>query len=186
MKAIRVFFAISLTKSTQDLVKQVLEPLQLTIPAESVCWIPLQGLHVTLQFLPKIKYAHLKNLIEWVHIELKTCKPFKLELGGVELFPTTDHPRVIALHAGPHHVLAGLAHAIGLGIAAADYPVQTGLFRGHLTLGRLANTYQPFSLEGIKLPPIPKIEIRDLCLFESKQDKDRALYIPLEYFSLCY
>lgn len=183
MKSIRAFFAITLPKSTQASLKKVLASLQQIIPTQIIRWTALPNLHITLQFLHEIQYAHLLQLIEKIQIELKNTAAFQLELGELEYFPTLKHPRVIALQAGPADILADLANTIGRGIAAANYPVAPGLFRGHLTLGRIARmNSQLYSLEQIQLPSIPKAEISEICLFESKPGKEGSLYIPLQQF----
>jgi RNA 2',3'-cyclic 3'-phosphodiesterase len=179
----RAFFAIAMPESTQDSLKQVLTILQHTIPKQTVRWTALGNLHITLQFMQQIQVTHLGHLIENVQLALKNTSSFELELGKIEFFPRISHPRVIALEAGPNTILADLADTIGQGISAVNYPVPTEVFRGHLTLGRVSRAkFQPNSLDDIKLPLIPKVEINQICLFESKPGKMGSQYIPLAHF----
>ena len=184
MKAIRLFFALSLPNSTQQAIKPVLKSLQQMIPAETVRWTPVQNLHITLQFLQRVEYIHLTQLIEKVRIELETIKPLQLELGDLELLPTANHPRVLSLQVGPPESLASLVRAIGLGIKATNYPVEERPFRGHMTLGRLSKVLSPPSLAELNFAPFSPTLINEIHLFESKPGRSRSLYIPLERFKL--
>lgn len=186
MKSIRAFFALSLPKPVQDTLEKILVLLQESMPTKHrVNWIPLSKLHITLQFLRSIQLEHIPQLVENVQLQLKELPAFELEFGSLELFPSSHHPRIISLQVGPHDALNLLATAIGQGITATNYSVETRPFRGHLTLGRLRHfNPQHYQLEQIKLPPIPTALIADICLFESKLSKESSSYIPLAHIGL--
>ena len=186
MKSIRAFFAINMPKSIQNSLKKTMLLLQHNVQTPAVRWTNLQNLHITLQFLQEIQCDHLGQLIEKVRIELKNTAAFQLELGNLELFPSPRHPHVIALQAAPEDTLANIANAIGVGITSLSYPIARGQFRGHLTLGRFKYMDRKLCLlEQIKLPPIPKAEINEICLFESQLGGHHGPhYVPLEYFKL--
>ena len=137
-----------------------------------------------LTILQRVEYIHLTQLIEKVRIELETIRPLQLELGELEVFPTANHPRVLALQAGPPETLTSLVKAIGLGIKATNYPVEERPFRGHMTLGRLSKVLSLPSLAELNLAPFFPTLINEINLFESKPGRSRSLYIPLERFKL--
>lgn len=185
MKSLRTFFAISLPKTTLEAVKKIQLSLKHQLPLEAVRWTGVPNLHLTLQFLREINLIDLAQLIDKVHQELKLFPAFQLQLGKPVFFPTVNRPLVIALEAGPDELLASLATAIGSQIAALNYPIAHGQFRGHLTLGRLKYLKRrSYSLACIKLPPIPKTTIREVCLFDSKAGPKHQIYTLLERFSL--
>lgn len=184
MKPIRVFFALAMPKSTQQLLAEILASAQRCIPAAAVHWMPKENLHITLQFMPEVHLNDLPQLIENVRSSLTNTPSFYLELKGMEFFPTPTHPRIISLAVGPSDCLTQLSTAVGQGIKASNYPVETRAFRGHLTLGRLRRVHQSFSLEQIKIPLIPRIWINEICLFESRSGKEHSNYIPLAHLEL--
>ncbi|ARG98381.1 RNA 2',3'-cyclic phosphodiesterase [Legionella micdadei] len=185
MKPIRAFFAISLPESLQNPLKKILSSLKQDLPTKTIRWTTIENLHITLQFLREIEYAHLIQLIEIVRVELKDATVFQLELVNLELFPSVKRPRVVALQVEPHDVLADLSHRIGLGISAINYPLERGQFRGHLTLGRIVRLDKNIhDVEALRIPQIPKTEINEICLFESKTGHKSQIYIPLEHFKL--
>lgn len=185
MKPIRAFFALSMPKSIQHLLAEVLISAQKCIPAAAVHWMHRENLHITLQFMPEVHLNDIAQLIEDVRINLTNTPSFYLELKDIEFFPTPTHPRIISLAVGPSDRLIQLSAAIGQGIKTSNYPVETRAFRGHLTLGRLRYVHhQSFSLEQIKIPLIPKIWINEICLFESKPGKEHSNYIPLAHLNL--
>ncbi|KTD35116.1 RNA ligase/cyclic nucleotide phosphodiesterase [Legionella nautarum] len=185
MKTIRAFFAVSLPESLQSPLKKTQALLRSKQrPMRAIYWTNLQNLHVTLQFLRELQSDRLSQLIEKVESALKNTPGFQLELGNPQLFPSLKHPRVIALQAGPHEDLANIAKKIGLAISAIHYPLARDEFRGHLTLGRIHRNTQFNDLEPIELPPIPRVKISEICLFESKTGYKKQIYIPLAYFKL--
>lgn len=184
MKPMRVFFALAMPKSTQQLLAEILASAQRYITAAEVHWVPKENLHITLQFIPEVHINDLPHLIENVRSSLTNLSSFYLELKGMEFFPTPTHPRIISLAVGPSDCLTQLSAAIGQGIKASNYPVETRAFRGHLTLGRLRRVHQSFSLEQIKIPLIPRIWIDVIHLFESRFGKEHSNYIPLAHLEL--
>ncbi|MBA3536944.1 MAG: RNA 2',3'-cyclic phosphodiesterase [Tatlockia sp.] len=185
MKLLRVFFAISLPEPTKEILQQIQLLLKDKLPAQAVHWTPIPNLHVTLQFIRKINNSDLRKLIATVQKDIQSCPAFELQLGKLEFFPTINHPVVIALEAKPANILTNLATLIAKDIASINYPIEEQSFRGHLTLGRLTEQKpQPYTLELIKLPEIPLIEIRQISLFESKTGPENQIYTPLANFSL--
>ncbi|KTD27125.1 RNA 2',3'-cyclic phosphodiesterase [Legionella maceachernii] len=185
MKPIRAFFAISLPESHRNALRKIVSSLKQELPMKSIRWSAIENLHITLQFLREMQYAHLVQLIEKVRSELQPATAFQLELANLQLFPSLRHPRVIALDVEPHDVLAELSRRIGLGIAALNYPLERKQFRGHLTLARVNHRDQNLSrVETIQIPQIPKIAIEEICLFESRTGQKSQIYIPLEHFKL--
>ena len=146
----------------------------------------MEKLHVTLQFLKGIQPEHVTSLIEQVRLELKDTPAFQLEFGGLEWFPTPEHPKILSLAVGPQHSLMSLSVAIGHAISTLNYPVESHPFRGHMSLGRLLHyrSQQTALLQQIKLPPIPPIAINELYLIESRPGKKGNDYHPLAQLAL--
>lgn len=185
MKPMRAFFAIRLPKSVLALVKEVQTALKNSIPAHKVRWTPVENLHITLQFLQSIQPADLVKLSKQIQSILQNSPSFDLQLGQLEFFPSSQHPVVLALQAGPNDVLTNLAKQISSEMATLNcLPAQEN-FRGHLTLGRLVHRRQQnYSLETIQLPPIPAVKINEIVLFESQTGPSHQIYTALKHFHL--
>ncbi|HAU1152463.1 TPA: RNA 2',3'-cyclic phosphodiesterase [Legionella pneumophila] len=185
MNAIRAFFAISLPPSVQDNVSTNLEPLRQMVPIHSIRWTKPIHLHITLQFLQRLETEHIQVLIERVSSELKRIKQFDLELGVLEWFPSPKNPRLISLSVGPQDRLRDLSRMIGQVIDSLNYPVEERPFRGHLTVGRVANfSSKLHQLLQMKFPLIPPVPIDKFFLIESKPDKEGSNYFLLAQFDL--
>ncbi|CDZ76539.1 2'-5' RNA ligase [Legionella massiliensis] len=185
MKPLRVFFAIRLPKPILALLKEIQTILNQSLPAHQVRWTPVENLHVTLQFLQSFQPADLAMLSEKIQGILRDSHAFDLQLGQLEFFPSIKHPVVLALQAGPNEVLANLAKLISSEIAALNYLPAQEHFRGHLTIGRLAHRrQQTYSLDAIRLSPIPAAKINEIVLFESQTGSEHQIYTVLKHFHL--
>jgi 2'-5' RNA ligase len=108
--------------------------------------------------------------------------PFRLELGGVQVFPPR-RPRVIALEVVPEAALAALAAAVERGVVAAGFAREERPFRAHLTLGRLRDRALP-DVAGVAPPPPAPFDVAEVVLFRSDLEPRGARYTPLERMAL--
>lgn len=185
MSSIRAFFAIDLPENVKQEIQLMQETLQNHFRTNTVRWTRTHNLHVTLQFLANVKETDLVNLIKHVQTELDTMEEFDLELGALELFPSSQDPRIISLQMGPHDRLAELSHRIGQGILTTHYSIDERDFRGHLTLGRLQHFSQnSVPLENIALPAIKNFSVNKIVFYKSTPSEHASLYEPLAYLSL--
>ncbi len=179
MSTIRAFFAIAFPLSVQNEIHHAIQVLEENFQ-QHVRFTPAQNLHVTLQFLKEVKLSDQEKILAAVRDQLDSIKPFYLEWGALELFPTSTHPKLISIKVGPHETLNSLAHCIGQGILETNYPIETRPFRGHLTLGRFIDK-KKISLDNIQLPPIKPFFVTEITLFQSKTT---PVYQPLGQLSL--
>ncbi|CAM2888189.1 RNA ligase/cyclic nucleotide phosphodiesterase [Legionella steigerwaltii] len=185
MHPLRVFFAINFPNKTQGKLSSCLHSLQETISSDYIRWVQVEKMHITLQFLGNLPPEQLISVIEQVHTTIKNLPTFQLELGHWEWFPTSRHPKVLALSVQPQATLAALSDAIGSALIALNIPVETRPFRGHLTLGRVIRHKVPHELlETIKMPIIPPIAVGKIYLIESRPEKGKQNYYPLAEFKL--
>lgn len=183
MKTIRTFFAID---PSDEMRKQISDLIaMLKKPHDSIRWIPVKNLHITLHFLGVVKMEDLTNLIHLVKTEISSIRPFQLKMGNKpELFPNHHHPRVIALNIEPSDSLLQLVDHIGKGIVAAGYPIERRPFRGHLTLARLDQVKNDFALPEIDFHQFPECQVKDILFYQSEVAHTGSVYTVLERFSL--
>lgn len=185
MNSLRIFFAIVLPKSIQDLLSEYQISLEHFFGEKNVQWTKACNLHVTLQFMKSVPIEHISQLIDATTIQAQQIPPFKLELDVLELFPSPTHPRFIVFSAGPHNKLTQLVDSIGLSISALGYPLEQRAFRGHLTLGRLLHfNSSSDTLKNLPALKTPRILITEFQLLESKSSQGRSNYHPLGRFKL--
>lgn len=181
---IRAFFAIEIPTTTKDKIHELIAPLRKQYTPQIIRWVQPQNLHITLQFLAALEEKDIPRLITSVSTEIKNTHPLEVFLGPIELFPTTHHPRVISLSVEPNEPLSELSAAIGRGITAVNYPIETRRFRGHLTLGRVIDHHAQLTLPDIDMENREAIAVRNIVLFQSKPGRDGSRYTPLSVISL--
>ncbi|HHF7375886.1 RNA 2',3'-cyclic phosphodiesterase [Legionella bozemanae] len=185
MHTLRVFFAIIFPKATQVCLARSLKTLQNTILSDYIRWVHVEKMHITLQFLGNLPQEQLILLIENVQVAIKNILSFQLQFGHLEWFPTLRHPKILSLSVLPQADLAMLSKVIGHTAVDLNIPVETRIFRGHLTMGRLVRHRIPHELlETIKVQVIPPIMVNKIHLIESRSEKDGQNYYPLAEFKL--
>lgn len=184
---IRIFFAIDLPSSAKETLGQFISLLKKKSKSKAIRWTKPENLHITLQFLAEVKTLHLPQLIDKVKTEIKgMMKSSHLSLGAVHLFPSPYRPRVIVLEVTPQEGMAKLAELIGKGIKASHYEIETRPFRAHLTLGRIKQPHDinlTFLVE-CKLPPMEKVEVKEVILFRSEPQPEGSKYTVMEKMGL--
>lgn len=165
--------------------KNILNTLKQSDPQHSIRWINTENLHITLQFLEKLRPEDVNPLIKQVQSELKNKSVFQLEFNQLEWFPGPSHPKILSLSVGPQDLLKALSDTIGQAISTLNYTVESRPYRGHMSIGRLIqHRPQHTLLPQIKVPIIPPVVIDEFFLIESKPDNGKNSYSPLAQFNL--
>ncbi len=182
-ETIRAFIAVELSDAARRAVA-LLECALRDLPGGGdVRWVRPEALHVTLRFLGQVETSRLAALVERVGGSVAGIAPFRLELGGVQLFPAPERPRVVALEVAPEAPLAALAAAVERGVVAAGFEPEPRRFRPHLTLGRVRGRAAP-DVVGADLPPPLRFDVTDAVLFRSDLGPQGAKHTPLERMPL--
>ena len=93
---IRSFVAVDLPDPARRAAAEVARALRTSPGGEAVRWVRAEALHVTLRFLGNVETSRISALVEHVAAAIGGLASFRLELGGVHVFPLR-RPRVIAL-----------------------------------------------------------------------------------------
>lgn len=176
---LRIFFAIDLPNGVKNKIGELIEQLKLHHTHHSIRWTKPSHLHLTLQFIGAIKPEDIDKLIENVRKALHLFPRFDLQIGALELFPTPYKPKIISLAIGPHDIHTALAKAIGVGIAATGYDVESRPFRGHITLARI-KTNKPIDINAFKTPEFDTIPINEIVLYKSEPSSAGSSYTVLK------
>ncbi len=176
---IRTFFAIDIPQDIQESINSIIQLLK-TNDQIKVKWSKLHKLHITLQFLKELSLADIPALMENVRHELSGIPSFEIELGPPGLFPDNVRPHVISMAPLSDDRLNQLSKRIGQGILATHYPIETRIYRPHLTLGHVIEAPpESFSFEKIKLPHKLKFLVNEIVYYQSSPSKNGSYYTPL-------
>ncbi|MFN7096148.1 MAG: RNA 2',3'-cyclic phosphodiesterase [Gammaproteobacteria bacterium] len=123
-----------------DIIQQLthtVEGLKALTDLAEVKWYVPEKLHITLQFLGPINLGQVQALSAKLMYVMNDQMPLSISLGDIIVFPSLQHPKVIAAEVNHSPELLALTqHILPLtlqcGISAPDFS-----FNGHLTLGRL-------------------------------------------------
>lgn len=186
MYSIRVFFALDLPPNIKEIIAKILSQLQKNNhPSTILRYTQLNNLHLTLQFLAKIKADDLSSLISHVRKQLQNLPTFEMQLqNNIEYFPSLQNPKVISLSIESNSALLFLVKKIGEGIIETGYDIEQRIFRAHLTLARVKHTEKLCHLGDIIMPMIPPIVVREVILYHSEPTREGSNYIALEKISL--
>lgn len=186
VNTIRVFFAIVPSKEIRLHLLTILHSLKQEMPEDSIRWVDIDNLHITLHFIAQFRLKDLALVIKRVSNALKHIPCFQLKLGPVEWFPTLRHPKVLSLVVEPHDLLAKFVSTITQSFHFLNYPIESRPFRGHMTLARVHyfQHKQQKLLSQIKLEHIPLMSVDKIYFIESKLGHERSTYTTLAEFQL--
>ncbi|MFA6302908.1 MAG: RNA 2',3'-cyclic phosphodiesterase [Legionella sp.] len=185
MNNIRAFFAIMPPTTMLMQLSKIVRNISQVIPEHHLRLSKTEHLHSTLQFIAHVRLQDIKPLSEQVADALKNIPAFELELGALEWFPNSCHPKILSLQVGPYEILKNLSDTLGQVLSRFNYPLEARPFRPHLTLARLKNVdSSAVQLEKIPLVAMHPALISEVHLMESKPDNGTTYYKSLAKFSL--
>lgn len=175
----RIFFAIDLPENIQNAMDKLILQLKNN---NNLLEKQVSHLHITLQFLAAIQSKDIPELVDLINLGLKQVKSFELAFGKVELFPSVNKPRVVAMTVSPQKTLLDVVERIRESLLKCGYKTEKMRFRGHLSLFK---TQRTFSLENRMLPKIEPMPVREVTLYRSILSQTEPTHIPLAKFMLC-
>ncbi len=179
VEMLRVFFAIELDERARTAAARSVRALQEAPNGNAVRWVREESFHVTLRFIGDVERTRIEAVTRCVHRQTAQLRPFRLELGGVRLFPSRRRPGFMVLDVGPGEALEELAGAVERGVEAAGIAPESRPFRPHLTLGRLRGKKFP-AVTGDVTALGEGCIVNDAVLFKSDLHPSGAQYTPIE------
>jgi 2'-5' RNA ligase len=188
---LRLFVALE----PPDLVRRRLAALQERLRtaagrhAGEVKWVPVENVHLTLQFLGAVPEDHVEAVKAAVAAAAGAAQPLHLELRGVGGFPSARRVRVVwAGIAGDVASLGALVTALGRQLGPLGFPPEDRPFSPHLTLGRSRDPRGVPALAAAlaKAAEAPSAPWRasELVLFQSHLSSAGPRYEPLAHTPL--
>ncbi len=143
MEKIRAFIAIELPEEARRTLARLQERLKSGCRAP-VRWADPDATHLTLKFLGYIDAADTGKIITAVTGAARGITPFRLFLGGMGVFPSPGHVRVVWVGLeGELDKLNGMQKGIESAMETLGFPPEGRPFAPHLTLGRVRDNARP-------------------------------------------
>lgn len=133
---IRSFFACKISAQNLSTIEQQLTELRAGLP-RTVKWVNPENMHLTIKFIGAFNPVYLDQLHTSLAGALGSIKPFKLDIGGMGVFPSFSKPKVIWVGINAKNTLKHLAKIVNDECANLNYPPEKRPFSAHITLGRV-------------------------------------------------
>jgi 2'-5' RNA ligase len=181
----RLFVAMPLPSEAVDVVVSLVADLRRRVPgAETVRWVRMDGLHLTLRFLGPVEEDGIPALSSAVDDVAQEQSPFGISISGGGAFPAIARPRIIWLGITTGAAdLASMAGRLGSRIETLGWAAEERPFRAHLTLARCdgvrAGPAVARELTSIAESLDLSFQVGSLVLFESLTGRGPARYVPV-------
>ncbi len=137
MSMIRAFIGIKISAEIQDKLEGIQKKLK---KADAhVSWINPDNVHLTLQFLGNIDEAQIPEIETQLRASVTSVHSFQLQVGYAGAFPNLRYPRVIWIGVSDDedNSLKTVQEEIGRRLSTLGFQQEEGLFKPHLTIGRV-------------------------------------------------
>jgi 2'-5' RNA ligase len=182
----RIFIAIKVEPGQPFL--NLITSLKSGLDRESIKWINVSNVHITLAFLGNTEESVINSLIGMLHEKCSGQEPFELNMKGTGVFRNFADPKVIWTGVDRSERLSELYKNILTGLNDLNIDPGDKPFNPHITLGRIKylNDKGKFRnlLEKYKEIEIQKVPVNEVVLFESILLPAGPVYTPLKKIAL--
>ncbi len=191
MEQVRSFVAIELPGGLKDELVELSERLK-SGGYPGVRWVDPRGIHLTLKFLGNVAVDRLDDITEVLTEAARGISPFRLEVGGLGVFPNPRGVRVawVGMH-GDTDKLQQLQQRVESGLVTLGFAAESRRFTPHLTLARVRDQVSPEErqrfgqvIEGTDFEARHKIEVDTVYLMRSQLTRQGAVYSRLSSVGL--
>lgn len=148
-------------------------------------WVPLENMHITLNFLGEVDESRLGELEILLTDAIQGFGEFELEIDHVGAFPEERRGRVIWMGVQNSISLRDLQRRTEDKLLAAHFLQPEKDYRPHLTVARLRS---PRQLTGILSPvknlELGKLKVKEVILYQSTLKASFPVYTPLKRIPL--
>ncbi|MCL6582094.1 MAG: RNA 2',3'-cyclic phosphodiesterase [bacterium] len=136
MRQMRLFIAINFPDKVKQVLGSLIKELR-ELPSDTK-WVEEENLHLTVQFLGNVLEGQVPDVVAALKRSAAGVSPFRLDLGGVGVFPSIERPRVFwAGVSGETAVLSRLHRQVRREMEQIGFEPEKRRFSPHLTLARL-------------------------------------------------
>jgi len=184
----RLFIAAELNQEALGLAAELEADLRTALRRRvRVRWTRSEGRHVTMAFLGQVDDERVGPAGDVMSQVAARHQPTSVVVGGLGAFPSARRARVLWIGVeDPSGELPRLADDLQVTLRAASFDVDEREFKGHLTLGRVADRRGVELLDTIEEERAGSVTVPldSMVLFESHLSPSGARYRPLRRVSL--
>ena len=177
----RLFAGVALAVSVD--LRDAVSAVQRGLRGERIHWTRLEKLHVTVVFFGATAPERIPEIAAALALAAAEHPPFMLHLGGLGIFGSGRHPRVLWMDVASAG-LTSLHACVTAKLQGAGWTPEAQPFAPHLTLGRvrLVQDAREFRARTARVGTGTALvqEIRNLILYESIAGN----YLPLMQWTL--
>jgi 2'-5' RNA ligase len=179
---LRAFVAVEMSEPVRSALQDVQAGLkQIKVRAR---WVRPENIHLTLKFLGNIPAGHVPSIGQALMEAARPHGPLSLTAAGMGVFPGLRRPRVIWVGlADRTDALGRLQRDIDARLAALGFPREAKRFRGHVTIGRFAESGSPGpvadALDRYRTQVVGALAVHEVVLFRSDLRPEGPVYAPL-------
>jgi len=185
MSLLRTFIAVDVPQIIQKNIQHNVEILRNSI-GDSVRWVPVHNIHLTLKFLGNVSPANVDMLKQMLHAEANSCSAFEFSVGGLGSFPNSKRAHVLFIRIQAPAELEALQHGIESATTKLGYESDARPFSPHLTIGRVrdhitATDQQNIRkiLEETKIDSLGTARVDSVHLYKSELKPNGSVYTRL-------
>jgi len=163
---LRAFIALPFEAKVRGRLARVCDELRPAFP--DARWVGMDQIHLTLRFLGEVDALGLKHLAERLREPASRCRPARVALGPLGMFPGKGAPRVLFVGVALGPELLELQRVCEREAVALGVPPERKAYRPHVTLARWRGKARRSELPevdfgGAKLDKVVLLESRLLA-----------------------
>ena len=179
---LRLFVAIPIPDPVARFLQDIRRRLE--TPELKIRWVPVQNIHLTLQFLGDVEKAALEAVADQMDLVAGAAAPFSIQAKGVGGFPNRRRLRVLWVGLdGDAQLLTVVQGLLASRLEEIGFARERRRFHPHLTIGRARHPIdgrrldRPLSsMADIASDPF---RVDRVCLFASRLKPSGAEYTRL-------
>ncbi len=184
----RIFIAIKVEAGGE--MQRMTANLKALLGSESIKWVDIGNMHVTLAFLGDTEEERIGSLAGVVKDKCAGFGDFEFTIKGTGVFRNFRDPRVIYAGINKQEELIRLGELLINALREEGFDLDDKPFRPHITLGRIKNFRDIQNLKQVLGKycdaELQTVSVNEVILFESILKQTGPVYIPLARFLLNY
>ncbi|WP_088226445.1 RNA 2',3'-cyclic phosphodiesterase [Desulfosporosinus sp. FKB] len=147
-------------------------------------WKSADNFHITLEFLGELDPEVVPIIIESMSLAAENRKPFKIDIGGLGVFPSYKRPHTLWTGVGGNLTeLNQLREGIHALLVNKSFTLESKKFKPHITLASRPNLKQ-IDLSSLMIKKLVEFTVEEVTLFESIVLQGKRTYKSLNHARL--
>jgi 2'-5' RNA ligase len=183
---LRTFIAIDISSEILRKIDEITSFLKTQTPPDTLKWVAIQNLHLTLKFLGEISADQVNNIKSLTASALKDFKAFNMSIEGLGMYPNPNKVRVVWLGCKNGQSLIRAYEILDRTLASGGIEREKRSFSPHLTIGRVRRGIHPSvvkqigeTLSQFRIDHLGSFQVSHIRLYQSTLTPSGPIYKPL-------